>query len=343
MIHLRIVAPSALAERALVLLDASPTVCNVVHLRGAARKPAGDVILCDVARHEASVIVGDLRALGVPAAGSIAIEHVDTELSTAADQASAAAASLPFGDAVVWEAVESRTSEDATLSLNFVEFMMIATVIAAVGILLDSIPLIIGAMVVGPEFGPIAGFCVAAVERRLDMARRSFMALAVGFPIAIAVAFLWTLVFRWTGLAPVDIAHGHALARLISHPNFFSFFIAFVAGTAGVLSLTSTKSGALIGVLISVTTIPAAANVGVAAAYADWSQAGGAAGQLSVNLFALFLGGIARLAVHRRVWAIRWRRHQLAQAGIPVPRGFGGWRALLHGKDVPAAHIRPGG
>lgn len=45
------------------------------------------------------------------------------------------------------------------------------------------------------------------------------------------------------------------------------------------LSLSTAKSGALIGVLISVTTIPAAANVGVATAYADWSEVGGATAQ----------------------------------------------------------------
>ena len=38
------------------------------------------------------------------------------------------------------------------------------------------------------------------------------------------------------------------------------------------LSLSTAKSGALIGVLISVTTIPAAANIGVAAAYQDWDE-----------------------------------------------------------------------
>ena len=46
------------------------------------------------------------------------------------------------------------------------------------------------------------------------------------------------------------------------------------------LSLTSAKSGALIGVLISVTTIPAAANIGVAAALGDWSDWRGAMAQL---------------------------------------------------------------
>ena len=52
---------------------------------------------------------------------------------------------------------------------------------------------------------------------------------------------------------------------------------------AGVLSLTSAKSGALIGVLISVTTIPAAANIGVAAAYGDGEEWRGAMVQLSAQ------------------------------------------------------------
>ena len=75
------------------------------------------------------------------------------------------------------------------------------------------------------------------------------------------------------------------------------------------LSLTSAKSGAIIGVLISVTTIPAIANMGVAAAYTDWAEVGGAAAQLGVNLVALILGGLARLAVQRRAYEVRLERH----------------------------------
>ena len=49
--------------------------------------------------------------------------------------------------------------------------MILATLIAAVGIVTDSIILIIGAMIVGPEFGPLAGLCVALVQRRRALAR----------------------------------------------------------------------------------------------------------------------------------------------------------------------------
>jgi uncharacterized hydrophobic protein (TIGR00271 family) len=324
MVHLRIIAPTESAEHALALLRESPYVCNVIHLPGCAFKPDGDVILCDVARHEVSVIVDDLRELHVPEEGSIAMEMTDTDISSAAASAQEAADKLPFGDAVVWEDVEARTSEETQLSINFVEFMMIATLIAAVGILLDSPILIVGAMVVGPEFGPIAAFCVALVQRRPDLAKRSATALLVGFPIAIAVACAWSLLFRHTGLAegPGEV---HPFTEFISDPDFFSVFIAYLAGTAGVLSLTSAKSGALIGVLISVTTIPAAANIGVAAAYEDWSEVGGATAQLGLNLVALVLGGVARLYVQHRVYEVRRRRHLLHEArqaaGLPTGDG----------------------
>jgi hypothetical protein len=132
-VHLRIVAPGDVARKALELLTASPTVVNVVHLPGFARKPEGDMVLCDVARRDASIIMEELRQLGIARDGSISMEPVETQLSAAADAAGRAPEELTFGDAVVWEEVEARTSEETSLSINFVEFMMIAALIAAVG------------------------------------------------------------------------------------------------------------------------------------------------------------------------------------------------------------------
>ena len=90
----------------------------------------------------------------------------------------------------------------------------------------------------------------------------------------------------------------------------------------GVLSLTNAKSGALIGVLISVTTIPAASNVGVAAAYGDWREAAGAAAQLGINLASIVLAGVLTLFIQRRYYVTRRRKHlqdpSRAAAGLPV-------------------------
>jgi uncharacterized hydrophobic protein (TIGR00271 family) len=323
MIHLRIVVPSYQSEHVLDLLNGIDSVCNLIFLERAARKPEGDVILCDVAREEASVVISDLKELQVHIEGSIALEEIDSQVSVAAEAAEKAGDT--FGEGVVWEEVESRTSENIELSSPFLAFMALACLIASVGILLDSPILIVGAMIVGPEFGPLAGLCVAIVQKRRDVARRSLTALAVGFPVGITAACLFALLIRAVDLTPEDfVASEHPLTDFISHPDAFSFIVACFAGTAGVISLTSAKSGALIGVLVSVTTIPAAANIGVAAAYGEWHEWGGAMLQLAVNLTAIVLAGLVTLFIQRVVYVRRHRAHLHHEArevaGLPIGR-----------------------
>jgi uncharacterized hydrophobic protein (TIGR00271 family) len=324
MIHLRLVVPHDLTERVLELLCESPAVSSVVCLPGAGYKPEGDVIMCDVAREDASVVLSDLKELEVDHRGTIALEKVDSAISDAAVAAEEAARGMP-SDAVVWEEVEARTSEETELSATFLVFMVIAMLIAAVGVIQDSPILIIGAMVVGPEFGPLAAICVAIVQRRGDLAKRSLVALAVGFPLGVIVTYVATLTWRLLSIAPDAILNeGQILTSFISHPDWFSFVVAFLAGAAGMISLTSAKSGALVGVLISVTTIPAAGNIAVAAAYSDWGEVVGAAEQLAVNLASIVLAGVITLFVQRRLYLVRRRRHrndaERQAAGLPVRR-----------------------
>lgn len=314
MIHVRVVVPPDRAEAVLDLLERAPAVVNVVHLPGAARKPDGDVVQCDVAREDASVIVGRLRELGVARDGSIALDPIDTSISAAAERAERAAEGLP-SDAVVWERVESVVGESTELSFSFLAFMVIATLIAAVAILVDSPVLVVGAMVVGPEFGPLAGVAVALVQRRGALARRSLIALLVGFAVAVIVAYVGTEAMEALGLVDGG-AHTNAVRPLtgfISKPDALSFLVAYLAGTAGILSLTTSKSSVLIGVLISVTTIPAAANVAVAAADDAWRECGEAAAQLGLNLAALVLAGVVTLAIQRAAFAARRRRGAAAE------------------------------
>jgi uncharacterized hydrophobic protein (TIGR00271 family) len=321
-VHLRIVVPEDRTEKVLGLLERAPSTCNLVFLAGAARQPSGDVVLCDVAREDASIVIEDLKELGVARDGSIAMEQIDSQISDAARRAERAARGIP-SDAVIWEEVEARTSESSELGGNFVVFMVLACLIGSVGIFTGSPILIVGAMVVGPEFGPLAGLCVAIVERRRRVALRSLTALTVGFPIGITAAFLFTLICVATGLVDSGFKSiDNPLTQFIAEPDAFSVIVAVLAGAAGVLSLTSAKSGALVGVLISVTTIPAAANIGVAAALGNWDDWRGAMTQLSINLIGIVVAGVTTLYVERRLFERRRSRHLAdgtrAVAGLPA-------------------------
>ena len=319
MVHLRIVTPPDRTDEVLGVLDCTPSVINIIRLPGAAHRPDGDVILADVAREDASVVLEDLKRLNIHEDGSISLELIDTAISRVAEQAEKHAPGAP-ADAVVWEEVEQRTSENVELSGVFLLFMVLAALIASVGILLDSEILIVGAMVVGPEFGPIAGFCVALISRRSRLAARSGVALAVGFPLAITCVYVATLIFKATDLTPDDFdSTEHQVAELISSPDIFTAIVALCAGAAGMLSLSTAKSGALIGVLISVTTIPAAANIGVAAAYQDEDGWLGSIEQLALNLAAILVAGTTVLAVQRALYERR-RRHHLRTDNPPLAR-----------------------
>lgn len=306
MMHLRVISPSETTEQVLSYLVAEPAVANLVVHRGAAVDPAGDVVIADVARESANEVLRELKAMGLDRNGSIALDAVGVALSSRGSEAEKAAPGAG-DDAVVWEEIEQRTGEESRLSVTFLLFLSIATVIAGIGVLLDQPILIVGAMVVGPEFGPLAALSVGVIRRRPRVIGRSLLALTVGFAVAIVVTVLSTLALNAGGLVTREMLLGaRPLTDFIWRPDALSWVIAFLAGIAGILSLTTAKSGALIGVLISVTTVPAAGNVAVAIAYGVPDEAWGSALQLGINLGAIATAGILTLAVQR--WLSRRRR-----------------------------------
>ncbi|MBI1758918.1 MAG: DUF389 domain-containing protein [Actinobacteria bacterium] len=304
MLHLRVIAVVERADAVLEVFDGSPAVTGVIVLPGAAREPAGDVILCDVAREGANEVLERLRGLGIDQSGSIAIEDVAVTLSASAERAAQRAPGLGV-DAVVWEEIEHKTGQETRLSATFLVLLTVATIIAAIGVLLDQPILVVGAMVVGPEFGPLAAICVGLIQRRTAMVARSAVALLVGFPSAMAATALATWALTGMGLvSKAMLLSERPLTDFIWRPDALSWVVGFLAGIAGILSVTSARSGALVGVLISVTTVPAAANVAVAAAYRVPAEAVGSAVQLAVNLAAIITAGVLTLAVQRLWW---WR------------------------------------
>jgi hypothetical protein len=80
---------------------------------------------------------------------------------------------------------------------------------------------------------------------------------------------------------------------------------ALVAGTAGMLSLSAAKSASLVGVFISVTTIPAAGNAAVAGVLGDWNETWRSVAQLAINLVGITAAGVATLLTRRALQRTR--------------------------------------
>jgi uncharacterized hydrophobic protein (TIGR00271 family) len=300
--HLRVIVPGPLEDQVRTLLDQALGVTHVVVLPGAARRPAGSVVECDVVRESADEVVAALRELGVPRDGAVSLSDAGLSWSEAGERAGEEAPGAGV-DAVVWEAVSEITQEESTLSGVYVAFLSVATMLAACGVVLDNAILIVGAMVVGPVFGPLAGLCVALVGRQPDRAWRSVVTLVVGFVVAILLTVVFSVVLNALGMfSHAQFDAPRPATSFIWQPDRMSVVVAMLAGVAGMLSLTSAKSATLIGVAISVTTVPAAGNAALALTYGEYMQGWGSFVQLGVNLAGIAVAGTLTLLVQRLIW-----------------------------------------
>jgi uncharacterized hydrophobic protein (TIGR00271 family) len=304
MLHVRVASPVPQTTGVVGLLSASPGVVNLVVLPGAARSPAGDAIQFDLASSTANAVLGRLRDLEL---GPIAVQAVDAELG-AGDLDRPRRGSYHGDTEPVWDLVESKITADSAYAPSFFVLLALAGLIGAVGILTNSTILLVGAMVVGPEYSAIIAVALGLERRDRAAAGRGVAALAAGFALAIVLTGLFGLAIRWSGHVPgAYLAGVRPVSDLINSPDLFSVIVAVLAGIVGVVSLTEARAGALIGVFISITTIPAAADLGLSLAFTSWRAAGGAAAQLLLNVVVLAVVGAVTLRVQRRFWRHRRR------------------------------------
>lgn len=302
LLTLRVVVPPDRTEAVRRLFEDDAGTAHLAVFPGACLQPAGDLLLADVARESADSLIAALRRLGVDRDGGISMDTVDAAVSRSAEEAERAAPG-EGSDAVVWEQVIRTVSGDSSLSVAYLAFFTIATLIAVIGIINDSAILIIGAMVLGPEFTPLAGVALGLVHRRRGLLRRAAITLVVGFVVAITLATLAALAGRALGwVGPELLTADRPQTGFITSPDRWSLVVAILAGIAGVLSLTAAKSGALVGVFISVTTVPAAGAMALGLALGSGQAFGEAATQLGINLAGILVAATGTLLLQKAVW-----------------------------------------
>ena len=276
----------------LLLTEASATELTVV--ADASRVVLGDLILADVPR----AVVDEILE-------RIALVHEHPHLHVAVQQSERL---VPPQDddgadeeSVIWAQVVQDVHETGRLSWINVLLMVVAACIAAIGIIQDQLLLIVGAMALSPDYFPVADACLSVVRRDWRRAELALGTLVVSFGAAIVGAWALTELLGRTGIVTEATAPPQELTLFISRPDALSVVVALFAGVAGALAITLPDARGLVGVFVSITTIPAAANIGVAFASNDWDELAGAAVQLVVNIISLLVAGTFTLGVRRRL------------------------------------------
>jgi uncharacterized hydrophobic protein (TIGR00271 family) len=299
LVHLRLNVPTAVVDRVHQVLVEHPGTTNLTVHPGASVRPAGDLVECDVVRESADTVLGLLGDTGLSETGGIV---VSTPTSTPFAAASRLEEQVPGDpdDAVLWDSVLEEARAASRPAVSFHLFLVLATVLAAIAVVTDSAILVIGAMVVGPEFGTVAAIATGVVLRDPGLSWRAVRLLVTGFALAVALVGLLALLAEVTGLVSSEmVSRPRPQTGFIWHPDRWAFIVALVAGAAGVLAMTTDKSRAMIGVFIAVTTVPAAGNLALALGTWTVPEMRGSVAQLVINLVGMVLSGTVVLLVQR--------------------------------------------
>ena len=151
-------------------------------------------------------------------------------------------------DALDRSLILASVARDARLDKKFLLLIILAAMIATLGLLQSSTAVVIGAMLVSPLMGPIMGlgFGLATIESNLI--KRSLVTLAAGMAVAILVAML----IIW--LSPIKDVTPELRAR--TQPTLLDLGVAVVGGIAGVHAIMRKLSGVMVGVAIATALVP---------------------------------------------------------------------------------------
>ena len=202
---------------------------------------------------------------------------------------------------VAWSDLLGSAWQQARPIGRYLAFMFTAGVIACYGVTDDNSILIVGAMAVSPDLLPIVAIAVGVVGRKPRLAGSSLLTLAVGLGLASLAAAIFGFAQDQLDLLPSGFnLHKTGVLGGLVHVNDETIIVAFVAGVAGMLAF-ETRAGSAIGVAISVTTIPAAAYLGVALGLGELNRSLGSLGVLGTNVAMMVLGASLALWAQRLI------------------------------------------
>ena len=264
----------------------------------------GHALVAGIVRPDAvEPLLEDLQRLGVPDDG-VTLSRVEIVGQTVAGTAETS---------LVWADVLSAAWHHARPIGRYLTLMFVAGVIACYGVTESSAILIVGAMAVSPDLLPITAIGVGVVGRSLRLVGEAALTLALGLAATTFAAAIFAFAKDQLDLLPSGFSLSGAAAALggLTTVNDETLAVALVAGVAGMLAL-ETRASAAVGVAVSVTTIPAAAYLGVAGGLGEVGKAVGALGVLGANVAMMVLGASLTLVVqrglNRRLGARRRRR-----------------------------------
>jgi uncharacterized hydrophobic protein (TIGR00271 family) len=320
--------PAAVAQ----LLDASDDASRV-RLADATR-PGHAVVLASVHPRGADELLDELRRLGVPDA-EVTLTREDVLGRSSGEGAEAG---------LVWEDVLGMAARNSRPIARYLAFMFATGLIASYGVIEYNGILIVGAMAISPDLLPITAVAVGLVDRRLRLAGRALVTLVVGMAFASAAASASAFAQDRFDRIPSSFNIDSTVLGSLTTVNNETIVVALAAGVAGMLAL-ETRASSGVGVAVSVTTIPAAAYLGVAAGLGKTGEARGALEVLGANVVTLVIAASCTLVLQRVLARRAASKREVAPGAAPEGSRScspSSWRCSGSGSRIASSLSRTG-
>ena len=193
-----------------------------------------------------------------------------------------------------------KVSNQARLTSSYLVFMATAGVLSAVALLTDSVPILIGSMVIAPALPPLGLISLAIVVRKPKLALKGFKTAFLGFLIAMIFAMLTTWILNITHVIPAEtnLLNKELLDERV-RPGWYSVIAAMAAGIAGSIALIKQKTDTLVGVVAALALVPALAAAGIAFLSKNPIMGFGGLFLLAINVGFIILSGVLTIFILR--------------------------------------------
>ena len=188
------------------------------------------------------------------------------------------------------EVIRDRLVEGGQVTGSNMGILMLAILIASIGLNMNSTAVIIGAMLISPLMGSIQAAAYGIASADVKLIRKSFLGLFFQVAVSLMVS---TVYFK---VSPISTVTSELLAR--TQPTIWDVLIALCGGLAGIIGITRIeKSNVIPGVAIATALMPPLCTCGYGLATLQWSFFWGAAYLFCVNAYFILFASTLILAV----------------------------------------------
>ena len=216
------------------------------------------------------------------------------------------------------EELYAEVEKSSQLDLNYLVFIALSTVVAAIGLVENNVAVVIGAMVIAPLLGPNLALSLGTALGDVSLMRRSVIALLTGVALAVLISALIGKLWAF------NLSSSEFMSR--TNAGLDSVVLALASGAAAALSLTARQSSALVGVMVAVALLPPAAVLGIALGQGNYGLAAGAGLLLAVNVVCVNLASKLVFFI-KGVRPRTWLEKEKAQRAMVIY--IAGWLVTL--------------